>query len=143
MAQTCDRTIRVRTIPPVPSKQEEVQTRGKASLKGLITAARASSSRVAPIVQFVRKAATFEFMQRLMLSSTCNSYRCTNNRRTPVSLLHILPFPKPFRKARAEFENHLETHLDNRLCERLVDPFFAGSNQNELFDRCVENLQTC
>ena len=67
------------------SKQEEVQTSGKASLKGVFTAARASSSRVAPIVQFVRKAATFEFMHRLMLSSTCNSYKCTNNGRTLVS----------------------------------------------------------
>ena len=51
---------------------DAVQSREAAVLKAdVVTAAFARASRVAPTVQFVRKAATFEFMQRLMLSSTC------------------------------------------------------------------------
>lgn len=89
MAQPFDRTARVAYCTASASTRRTRTRRSvgmqKNIIKRMITAARASSSRVAPIVQFVRKAATFEFMQRLMLSSTCNSYRCTNNGGTLVS----------------------------------------------------------
>lgn len=111
-------------------------------MEGGNTAAFARASRVAPTVQFVRKAATFELMQRLMLSSTCVHTPSQHQYRTLINCVPFFPFHKSKCASFRDRLLHLRAdYLYDCLCERLVDAFFAGTIQDKLFDRGIENLQ--